>query len=105
MRSTPGGEKVTNRYVEHVEVGRARKRGRRVRGFRYGVEVRQIQPSAPGADSYAAKAVDVLRLWGEVPCSVLHDFREWTGKTGEEADDKARAEVKGWIADGAPGSD
>ena len=104
--STPPDRDVTPTYSEFVEFGRRRKPRRPVREFRYRVEVRQIEPSTPGGDSYAAKAIEVVRLHvAGMPIGVQHSFREWNGKTRDHAIDKARSEVKDWIALGASESD
>ena len=86
-------------FVEIHEQPTRRKRRGPVIEIRYEVEVRATE------SGHAAKPVQVMRVWGgSVPCTVLHAFREWTAPSRNEAVALARAEVKGWLAEGAPGS-
>ena len=82
-----------------VEIGRKGE-------FRYSVEVRPIAPAPRAGIRCSAKPTAVSKLWGgQVPATVEYPFLECQGGTRDEAVERARASVKGWIDDGAPGSE
>jgi hypothetical protein len=82
------------------------KTGRKIREFRYRVEVCDTEVGGAHGKGFTATPVDVQRIWGGgVPCTVLYTFQQSTASTRDEAIELARNKVRAWIADGAPGSD